>query len=699
MRIPDININPIDPQALTGINPDALSSSANVMQQGLGQLSNLAIGRQEQEREQTVSAQMRAIQAKYEADLAKNNAIWTDSKGTASVQSAFANAISDVGQTLNKVYEAAEAKSAKLKEKEQARLDKMYKLEAGIKFQEELAYKSAELQTKAGADGSQYLPQFMDWYNKRVPEYLASAPSDQARTDLFYSLEKERLQQVEHSLKFEDNRRKELMGRQAENVYSSLVKQSYQSPEQMENLKAQAVAVSDELVKMGLPEPIVYDKLKATLDQITETSYNVKLSNGQAAEVMADITNNPEIDKLGTAAYLRINNNTASAFEAHVKDQQKQMIKEQHMTKVLAGLPLSANNSDDEKAFNTYYQESTKGYRDPKTKTLTGDPTTVALALGAVLQTNKSFLPEDFKNEVVGYILSGNSDQKKIGAALVAELDRVNGTRHLLNNLPKDVVAEGLAITRAIVAGKPIDQAMEEARMLVHTPRNDLTQSRKDNISRVLPDKDIDAKIQQVYGVAGTAFMSGVSDASAAKYQYKDEFSLVYLTTGDADMAHKMAKVRVAQDFAVSKVNGDSELMRHAPERLFPNTNQSKIREFFDTKLAELNPDGTKQFKIVADNLTVKANTYGSYVVYEFDESGWQPVRDENGGFKRLQYTDGIDDDTLESVEKLLTMKDNYAKMNNEYKDLTRKVVEAVQSSGREGVGNIRNKYLKVWDD
>jgi hypothetical protein len=687
MRIPDINFQAAQPNIIQDSTSGALAAPQQVAQQGAQQLSNIAISSQEQERNKSVSMQLNAINSKYQAELVKSSAMFTDARGELTVNTTLNNAISDVASTLGRAYNNYQAAEAQQKEKDLQALNKTYMLEASTKFDENIIYKSEALKTKIGGDASAYTPALMELYNQEIAKLVKEAPSAEAQEKLFYSLEGKRIKALEESMGFTAQRRQELVSMQVKNSVDNIIKTAVLNPTKALEFTNSLEEVRGTLSEMGAPQEMIDKTLKTANDQLLTIHVDNQLTNGGAQQVKEGFING-SFDSLDDMKFKELYNKTAKRIEFEHKEAEKIAIKDIHINRVNSGVPLT-DSTDDKEAFNTVYSTLTEQLRDPNTGVLRYNDRNTIPIIGEVINKNNTYIAPQLAKELEASLKSDNPEANQFGAKVVSYLINDKNKRHLLNDIDTKTVMKADMLNTELSTGVSLEKATQIVNSKVNNYRSDLAESRRKEFTNIVKYTDVQDILTNEFETG--FFNINALNSADATAQYMITAKSQYELTGDLEAAKKIALTKVSKEFGVSKINGEREIMRNAPEVLFRNQDMDEVynqlntgvyralgidvpeKGFFDsyTPLPAKDSNGNDiQIKLQSDYATsLKGNTEGSYAILISTKGGeFVPMMDDLGQQLRTQFTGGLNNEQLETLQNDLTKRNNYdimKKQNN----------------------------------
>ncbi len=179
-------------------------------------------------------------------------------------------------------------------------------------------------------------------------------------------------------------------------------------------------------------------------------------------------------------------------------------------------------------------------------------------------------VPDTLRGQIRGGLRAGSPIQRANAADLI---DRItDSVPQALNDFSADDIAIGKQIAGMVRDGIAPDRAVEMSEQLTKMSP-EVIKMRKDALSANqgrLSNAGLDEVSYDAQGLSWFGRMFGTPDIDdAAKAEFRRDYERAYILTGDDKAARKTAASIVKRTWGQSEINGQSQLMKYAPETVY----------------------------------------------------------------------------------------------------------------------------------
>lgn len=279
--------------------------------------------------------------------------------------------------------------------------------------------------------------------------------------------------------------------------------------------------------------------------------------------------------------------------------------------------PLNPDDSKGVKDFNNYYNK----VLEPTLANMPDDERNTRLT---DLVSKTKVVPENLKGQLHSQALSTDPKQVAQGADFVSRLDQVNP--YLTNSLPAADVARLRMSSTMAAAGVPQTEVNKAVDASLNPGKSAVLQDREAQLrtAKVPYAANAMGNFAGYFSGPDVTASEGKDANSAQAYQqnaqlaadYKTAYDAHFKLTGNADEAKNFADTSVRANYALTNINGGTQLMKYAPEHAYgiPGMDNAWMKDQFQAKVKALGYDPAKAY-LVPDAFT--AQTYGSTPGYK----------------------------------------------------------------------------------
>lgn len=274
--------------------------------------------------------------------------------------------------------------------------------------------------------------------------------------------------------------------------------------------------------------------------------------------------------------------------------------------------PKDKSAGGDVKSVDTYYEK----YLLPS---LDGQPQEVVDAVGTLYAAKTGIIPDAMQGEIRGTLRSSESAEEIARVSEIVSQIQTQNPRALVDMSDRDVEM-ATWVASAVNAGVEPKEAVNTYRAASQVPEAIRKQRRVDaGKTTKFMEAGGGKNNDPVADAFDKGFFSSQPDAGeVVTAEYRDLFIKAYEATGDEDVAHKMALHGIKRVWSESRINGDKELMKHAPEMVYGTYGKvGKDAEWIRGQLLDdladnaLWPEGWQdRISLVSDPLTPRTLDY-----------------------------------------------------------------------------------------
>ena len=588
-------------------------------------------------------------------------------KGQVGVEQA--KSIGDIGKALGEIGEHYVK-----------RLEADYLVNQSLEFQKQSMDHFNQSASNMAPYGEGFADGINEWHQTQAQAILDKAPTPEAALKMQQRLGQFSLRQGQRAFGVQQEASLNQTKLNYSNTINTLANQVFNSPEDAETYLQQA--------KEGLKG----SSLDATTQQALTTQAHQQIRFNQVkgfiardpVQALTDITEGKYND-LDNGNLISLTREAAHGIKQRLK-QDKQELKNIELRAFYhSPAPLDPNSKRAKQAVDLVFEENI-------IPNLPDDPIEGTNTIMDFLKKKPGVLPTKVKEMFNGAIINGSPQQKELWSRLLVRMDKDGALRPMLDQIDKKAKSEAIEIVHQLDMGKNIEDAETIVRDQIRV-KNDKEREGREVLLRetgALNDVNVLENIRDEFDV---------EDVSPVISEYKRAYKKHFLENkGSPESAHKFAMSEVRR-YSVSEVNGESELMKDAPEVLFPGKSrdireklykaldpefnskpaEEAFKEAFDSPTPFL-PEppsamtdtikvGDKEIvpKIKATDMTGKTGEYA--IMYDDPLTGRVPLLDENFQPMFFKYDPGVSQEQVERQNMVESFKRKRDKINQSIKD------------------------------
>ena len=538
-----------------------------------------------------------------------------------------------------------------------------------VNFQVDAADQYDEQAQKAAASPEGFAQGYDEWFGERAQALLDAAPSVGSRDAMQAKIARMGGQYALRGRKHERGLLTTQRVMEVDKTSNRLLNRLSQRPEEFEAIATQLMGLSQSLSAEGVSSKTIIKNQRKTMTTARAIQLDGRIRQ-TPREVLAEIGEGAHND-LPRALLADITRKAADASEVIT-------LKELY----LSGAALDPGNKDHKKAADLVFDDVLASMKDEEGQINVPDTQFLGTMLNYISQ-GKGMMAPKLKSLLSASITNGNARTKELYSKLIVELDKNPETRPALSKLDEKIVHEAVYTTRLVESGTPVEQALETSRNSVREPvANDALKNRREILRT---DKNL--KIKGVLETIEDEFQ-GFFDAGALKNkgiaaeQYRRFYRDNFEKSGDADVSKELALKKLKLSFAQTEVNGEKELMEHAPNLIFPSHMEdfNKSLSSFMTDILGASKDGRKlvvdgverKLKLKSTVSTAKDFGYGIFYTKELPDGSLVdvPALNEDTGMPiKFTYVPGPEQASEDNQKRFEMLRDIRNIRNKIYKE------------------------------
>lgn len=653
-------------------DPRIASQGAKATAEGLGQALNIELSMFAETRRKAQRAELTAKEAKH--NLLLSNFI----PKTLSVAGA---AISNTMNVVSAIDEQDKIKEERVRAKNYVENKK-------IRLTEDLIKTEKDLRNKPTEDGKGYSQHVVDWMNARIQEDIKSAPNEEAQSEYLKYTGDLKVRTLENALIQEkDMRRGTRLANIAETT-SSMNRIATDTPEAVPSL-LDSIGTYEDLMRIdGFTDEEIAQQKDNMINSLRKGQIQGLLGAGDPEGALNAVLSEEFFD-VSTSTFI----DTLEKSVLGLEDKRKEILSQTDIKQTLEKSRgnLLVKDADKKKAADMQFENLVDNLAG-------SEPVQQQFNMIAHFSRSGDVIGTKTKAFFEAKVRSSDSEEAVVHSNVIMALADNPSTSHLIADLDSRTVKEALKISRLSRGMSPTDavELVRKERINVNPALKDVA---KDELKALY--KENDAYIQDlVEDSLSIGFFSSVDDVGAAIAAGQEFFETAYLQDRDEETARLQTGVFLRNQFKVTNMNGDRELMSFAPESIYNEDEMEEFQQFkelaFNEVKASAGIDEDLKIRPIPGLTNMQGRDVTSYLITDKQDN---PILGQDGNFLTFEFdvreteTERLrvaEVERLEAERKALT--DNMAKMDDKAQKI---MIQRIKE--RDMSGSDKRRLYRIW--
>lgn len=505
-------------------------------------------------------------------------------------------------------------------------------------------------------DGSGYHTTIQDYLNNQIEQYTNAAPNEKAKLEFYTKASEFKVKAIQNALNVESDARKNYRIGLVETSANNVINQTYLNPNNADGYMSSLDGIKTVLKQNGFNEAQSSEFIKAKTEDLRTAQIKGLLNKGEGLQAESLLSTDAFTSTLAPNRFDSLQREVLTNNRDQLIAQQKQANLAQASEAFAKGF-LPKGSPDFNKAADFNANEVLFNQLPARPAFSVNDVSTTAGLISSYFTTHNSGIGEQTGNKLSGVINVSDNPFEVVGYALglnslVKSTDR--NTNKVIDGLDKETVTLAGRISTLVNTGTPSQTAVALARKELadsKVPGGDIwikDQLAKESLDRIglsnFMDKALDSITTWFPTDQAATYESQVRDMYIGNlYQYKN-----------ADLAKEATVTQIKKQYAVSKINGATQVLEAAPEMFYDGDVMSIFKDKSVISKSEVgntlgwtdNKDGTfntpsglvKPELRSIPNVTLNQPQYAkSYLWY--DSLTGLPISDNKGNLAQFNFS------------------------------------------------------------